>query len=397
MSKAIGVLETRGMASLLGATDAMLKAADVCVIGRHGIGSGWVTVVVEGDVAAVQTAIAIGRAQAQRHGELIVAEVIARPEARAQDAMPHAVASAEVEIDQRALGLLETQGLAPLIAGADAMAKAADVEVCGWAFIGGALCHVLVRGDVAAVQTAIETGRRAAEKVGTVYATLVLPQPIAGVAPLLPLTPQSTGGRTGALGVVEVIGYAAVVAVADAMVKAAEVDIQRLSIGSGGRISALAVGSLDDVQAAVQAGREMAGQVGGLDGVALVSRPDAATMSWCAFVAILNPATPPTVADVSEIEGASKRIEPVASPEEASEKVGPISVQVLLSKDTWACTDIWLVDAAVCVSERTAMRTDCAPAYSMPSVVSISALDRVSTRGVVPLIVLLAFQLAESV
>ena len=286
MSKAIGVLETRGMASLLGATDAMLKAADVCVIGRHGIGSGLVTVVVEGYVAAVQTAIAIGRAQAQRHGELIVAEVIARPEARAQDAMPHAVASAEVEIDQRALGLLETQGLAPLIAGADAMAKAADVEVCGWAFIGGALCHVLVRGDVAAVQTAIETGRRAAEKVGTVYATLVLPQPIAGVAPLLPLTPQYTGGRTGALGVVEVIGYAAVVAVADAMVKAAEVDIQRLSIGSGGRISALAVGSLDDVQAAVQAGREMAGQVGGLDGVALVSRPDAATMSC--FVSVLE-------------------------------------------------------------------------------------------------------------
>ena len=56
MSKALGILETRGMASLMGATDAMLKAADVSVKGRHGIGSGWVTVVVEGDVAAVKTA-----------------------------------------------------------------------------------------------------------------------------------------------------------------------------------------------------------------------------------------------------------------------------------------------------------------------------------------------------
>ncbi|MFT5087619.1 MAG: microcompartment protein CcmL/EutN [Candidatus Latescibacterota bacterium] len=279
MSKAIGVLETRGMASLLGATDAMLKAADVRVIGRHGIGSGWVTIVIEGDVAAVQTAIGVGRAQAQRHGELIVAEVVARPEARAQAAMPHRSASVVAEVDNRALGLLETQGLAPLIAGADAMAKAADVEICGWASIGGALCHVLVRGDVAAVQTAIETGRRAAEKVGTVYATLVLPQPLDGVAQLLPPAPEAEGMRTGALGVVEAIGYAAIVAAGDAMVKAAEVDIQRLSIGSGGRIAALAIGSLDDVQVAVQAGREVVGQVGELDGVVLVSRPDAATMA----------------------------------------------------------------------------------------------------------------------
>jgi microcompartment protein CcmL/EutN len=182
-------------------------------------------------------------------------------------------------VDNRALGLLETQGLAPLIAGADAMAKAADVEICGWASIGGALCHVLVRGDVAAVQTAIETGRRAAEKVGTVYATLVLPQPLDGVAPLLPPAPEAEGMRTGALGVVEAIGYAVIVAAGDAMVKAAEVDIQRLSIGSGGRIAALAIGSLDDVQVAVQAGREVVGQVGELDGVVLVSRPDAATMA----------------------------------------------------------------------------------------------------------------------
>jgi microcompartment protein CcmL/EutN len=85
--------------------------------------------------------------------------------------------------------------------------------------------------------------------------------------------------RTGALGVVEAIGYAVIVAAGDAMVKAAEVDIQRLSIGSGGRIAALAIGSLDDVQVAVQAGREVVGQVGELDGVVLVSRPDAATMA----------------------------------------------------------------------------------------------------------------------
>ena len=52
---AIGILETCGMASLMGATDAMLKSAEVQICGRHGIGSGWLTVVVAGQVAAVQT------------------------------------------------------------------------------------------------------------------------------------------------------------------------------------------------------------------------------------------------------------------------------------------------------------------------------------------------------
>ena len=71
MSSAIGVLETRGMASLVNAADAMLKVSDVEVTGRHGIGSGWVTVVIEGSVADVQTAIAVGEIEAQRYGELI--------------------------------------------------------------------------------------------------------------------------------------------------------------------------------------------------------------------------------------------------------------------------------------------------------------------------------------
>ena len=180
--------------------------------------------------------------------------------------------------DQRALGLIETQGVAPLIAGADAMVKAAAVDLCGWAFIGGALCHAVVRGDVAAVQTAVEAGRRAAADAGTVYATLVLPQPIAGIAPLLPSLLEDHTRSGGALGVVETIGYATVVAVSDVMVKAADVEVERLSIGSGGRIAVLAVGSLDDVQAAVAAGREEAASVGELDGSALLSRPDAMTM-----------------------------------------------------------------------------------------------------------------------
>ena len=183
------------------------------------------------------------------------------------------------------LVLLETQGLTSLVAGADAMLKAAQVELGGWAFIGGALCHTPIFGDVAAVQTALEVGRQAAERIGTVYATLVLPQPSEGLGPLLPPAPAVELRSTGALGLIETIGYASVVGTADAMLKAADVQIERLSIGSGGRITALATGHLDDVQAAVRAGAEAATALGQLDASTVVSRPDPALVARFATAA----------------------------------------------------------------------------------------------------------------
>ena len=284
-SGAIGILETRGMASLMAATDAMLKAADVQLCGRHGIGSGWLTAVIAGQVADVEAAIRVGEVEANRTGELIGAQVVPRPDARAMDAMPHATGLGAEQVQPRAVGLLETQGLTSLVAGADAMLKAAQVELGGWAFIGGALCHAPIFGDVAAVQTALEVGRQAAERIGTVYATLVLPQPSEGLGPLLPPAPAGLTRSTGALGLIETIGYATVVGSADAMLKAADVQVERLSIGSGGRIAALATGHLDDVQAAVRAGAEAATALGELDASAVVSRPDPALVARFATAA----------------------------------------------------------------------------------------------------------------
>ncbi len=284
-SGAIGMLETRGMASLMASTDAMLKAAEVQLCGRHGIGSGWLTAVIAGQVANVEAAIRVGEVEANRTGELIGAQVVPRPDARATDAMPHATGLGAEQVQLRAIGLLETQGLTPLVAGADAMLKAAQVELGGWAFIGGALCHAPIFGDVAAVQTALEVGRQAAERIGTVYATLVLPQPSEGLGPLLPPAPAVVPRSTGALGLIETIGYASVVGSADAMLKAADVQIERLSIGSGGRITALATGHLDDVQAAVRAGAEAATALGELDASVVVSRPDPALVARFATAA----------------------------------------------------------------------------------------------------------------
>ncbi len=281
MARATGILETRGMAALIGAADAMLKAADVRICGRHGVGSGWVTVVVEGDVAAVQIAVGTGREEAKKYGDLITAEVIARPEARAVEAMPHRAAGPAAPISgAQALGLLETQGLTPLIAGADAMVKAAAVEPSGWAFIGAALAHLVVRGDVAAVRAAVEAGRGAAGAAGEVHSTLVIPQPMEGIGLLLPAAPpEAAPVAVGALGVLETTGYVGAVSGSDAMTKAADVEIIGLKIASGGRIAVLAAGGLDDVQAAIGAGSTAAQRAGELNSARVISRPASEVMA----------------------------------------------------------------------------------------------------------------------
>jgi microcompartment protein CcmL/EutN len=268
---ALGILETRGMAALVAAADVMVKAAQVEVCGRHGVGSAWVTVLVEGEVAAVEAALRAGEEEAAKYGEVIGADVIARPEGL--ERMPHRSGAPDRPVGAQALGLLETRGLTPLIAGADTMAKAAAVSIEGWSSIGGALVHVVVRGDVAAVQTALEAGRIAAAQSGEVIATLLIPQPAAGLGRMLPPLPTGEARSCGALGVVETTGYVTLVAAGDALVKAGEVEVSRINIGTGGRVALLFKGNIDDVQAAVDAGAIAARQVGELNAARLISRP----------------------------------------------------------------------------------------------------------------------------
>lgn len=77
--QAIGILETQGLAAILHATDAMLKAANVELVGKEKIGAAYVTIIIKGDVAAVQSALAAGSEAVGGLGKLIAAQVIARP------------------------------------------------------------------------------------------------------------------------------------------------------------------------------------------------------------------------------------------------------------------------------------------------------------------------------
>ena len=76
-----------------------------------------------------------------------------------------------------ALGMVETKGLVGAIEAADAMTKAASVELCGYEKIGSGLVTVMVRGDVGAVKAAVEAGNVAATNVGEVVSCHVIPRP----------------------------------------------------------------------------------------------------------------------------------------------------------------------------------------------------------------------------
>ena len=91
------------------------------------------------------------------------------------------------KMTNQALGMIETRGLVAAIEAADAMLKAANVELVGTEKIGSGLVSVMVRGDVGAVKSAVEAGAASAERLGKVIATHVIPRPHDDVEKILPL------------------------------------------------------------------------------------------------------------------------------------------------------------------------------------------------------------------
>ncbi|WP_113928828.1 BMC domain-containing protein [Bacillus sp. P14.5] len=84
------------------------------------------------------------------------------------------------------IGIIETRGLTAAIEAADAMLKAANVEIAGSEKIGSGLVSVIVKGDVGAVKAATEVGAEAAQRVGELVAVHVIPRPHGDITKLLP-------------------------------------------------------------------------------------------------------------------------------------------------------------------------------------------------------------------
>ena len=88
---ALGMIETRGLVASVEAADAMVKAAQVTLIGKEKIGGGYVTVMVRGEVGAVKAATDAGAAAARRVGELVSVHVIPRPHEQVEGILPEPI------------------------------------------------------------------------------------------------------------------------------------------------------------------------------------------------------------------------------------------------------------------------------------------------------------------
>ncbi len=179
-SEALGLLETKGLVALLEGTDAMLKSANVEMVGWDKAGSAMVTTFVKGDVAAVKAAADSGAEAAGRVGTVVGVHVIARPHDDLVGMLPKPKKPAEGKVATSptlAIGAIETKGWVGLVEATDAMGKAANVEIVKTIQIGGAFVTTIVKGDVGSVKAAIDAGAEAAAKVGELIAKHVIARP----------------------------------------------------------------------------------------------------------------------------------------------------------------------------------------------------------------------------
>ena len=128
----------------------------------------------------------------RRTAKATVKAEAAKTEAKAKEIKTTEVESSTVikeekRMTQEALGMVETRGLTAAIEAADQMCKAANVALVGTEKIGSGLVTVMVRGDVGAVKSAVESGSAAASRLGELVSTHVIPRPHTDVEKILPV------------------------------------------------------------------------------------------------------------------------------------------------------------------------------------------------------------------
>ena len=198
--ESLALLEVDNLAPAFLAADICGKAADVRLLGIESTDGAAQCLKLVGSTSAVTEAARAGQAAAEAMGSATTLSILPAPlAATAQLAAPSPVYNPALQsYDERvpgdetmantdALGLLETQGLVAALHATDDMLKAADVTLVGKEKIGAAYVTIIVRGDVAAVQTAIEIGRATVEAMGgTLIMSDTIARPHPDLAALLP-------------------------------------------------------------------------------------------------------------------------------------------------------------------------------------------------------------------
>jgi carbon dioxide concentrating mechanism protein CcmO len=191
---ALGLVSTRSFPAIVGTADMMLKTAEVTLVGYEKIGSGYCTAIVRGRTADVRLAVKEGAATAASFGELVSSLVIPRPLPNLEAVLPIGLRLEQLvqkggysRLSNQAVGLLETRGFPAMVGAADAMLKAADVQLASYERIGAGLCTVIIRGTVSNVAVAVEAGMYEAERIGELNAVMVIPRPLDDLEQTLPL------------------------------------------------------------------------------------------------------------------------------------------------------------------------------------------------------------------
>lgn len=181
-----------------------------------------------------------------------------------------------------ALGLVTTRSFPAIIGTADMMLKSSGVILIGYEKIGSGYCTAIVRGGVADVRLAVDTGTRTAEEFGQFVSSTVIPRPLPNLEAVLPIgsrlaeflsDPAPSQYRNLAIGLLETRGFPAMVGAADAMLKSADVQLTSYETIGGGLCTAIIRGTVSNVAMAIDVGMNEAERIGELNAVMIVPRP----------------------------------------------------------------------------------------------------------------------------
>ncbi len=200
---ALGFVEVPYLSITAMVADQLLQTADVRLLGIESTGNERLLIRFQGDIGSVEAALAAAEAKAEILGVTATLNSISRPETALQSLIhfPNAsnplyggrdqllstdYPSTHMNIPQQALGILETQGLTAILEATDAMLKAANVTLVGKEKIGAAYVTVIVRGEVGAVQAAVDAGSQAVGNLGKLIASHVIARPHNDLLALMP-------------------------------------------------------------------------------------------------------------------------------------------------------------------------------------------------------------------
>jgi carbon dioxide concentrating mechanism protein CcmO len=285
MKKSLGLIEGRGLAGIIKATDQMPKISEVEIFKYTNIGGGFNNIVFSGEVGAIKAAVDLTAEYVEDVGMLHTTDVIPSPHEDIYEFIQNPFEKIfNKDSVGVSLGLVETKGFVPMIRAADSGIKSSDIILSNWLTIGGGYTTVFFRGDVAAVKSAVEFAVDSASKVGEIVSEYIIPSPHVLTNKILPVGKienfsyennlVKNNGIGEALGVIETQGFAPIVAAVDAGLKSASVISNGWYKVGSAMVSTVFRGDVAAVKAAIDSAKNAASKLGKVLSAYVIPKPD---------------------------------------------------------------------------------------------------------------------------